>query len=110
VEVNGKTVVQQKTNLEGKISWLREKGLLTKTNAEILHAHRYLGNDALHALEMPSVDELRLAIEIVEHVLVGLYMIEDKAAEIEWRRLERQTGKPPTLFDKHLRGKVSFDN
>jgi Domain of unknown function (DUF4145) len=105
IEVKGKMVVQQKTTLDGKISGLRENGILTKAKAELLHAHRYLGNEALHDLEMPSVDELRLAIEIIEHVLEELYTIQDKAHEIEWRRKQRRTGQPPSLADK-LRGRI----
>ena len=104
-EKKGTMVKQQSTSLDGKISGLREKGHLTKNNAEVLHAHRCLGNDALHELQMPSVDELRLGIEIVEHVLVELYEIQDKAKEMEWRRRQRQTGQPPTIAER-LRGKI----
>jgi hypothetical protein len=105
VKTKGKRSIQQRRSLDGKISGLREKGILTKAKAELLHAHRYLGNEALHDLEMPSVDELRLAIEIVEHVLEELYTLQDKAHEIKWRRKQRQTGKRPSLADR-LRGKV----
>lgn len=105
IEKNGTKTIRQMTNLDGKISGLRESGILTKAKAELLHAHRYLGNDALHDLDVPSVEELRLAIEIIEHVLEDLYTIQDKAHEIEWRRKERQTGQKPSLADK-LRGKI----
>ena len=104
VTEKGAKVVRQKENLEGKISGLREKGILTKRGADLLHSHRFLGNDALHDLEMPSVAELRLALDIIEHVLTDLYELPDKGNEIEWRRKQRKTGKPPTLAD-HLRGK-----
>ncbi len=104
-EKDGQTITQQSKSLDGKISGLREQGYLTKAKAESLHAHRYLGNEALHDLEMPSVDELRLAIEIIEHVLEELYTIQDKIDEISWRRSKRKTGKDPTLAQK-LKGKV----
>jgi Domain of unknown function (DUF4145) len=105
VDVKGVKTIKQMKNLDGKISGLREKGFLTEPNARVLHTHRYLGNEALHDLQMPSVDELRLAIDIIEHVLVGLYTIEDKAHEIEWRRKQRQTGLAPSI-GVMLRGKI----
>ena len=104
-EIKGKMEIRQSDKLDGKISGLREKGILTKNKAELLHAHRYLGNDALHELQVPSVEELRLGMEIIEHVLVELYEIQDKAKEMEWRRRQRRTGQPPTLADK-LRGRI----
>lgn len=105
VRTKGKTTTQLKKNLQGKISGLCEKGILTKAKAKLLHAHRYLGNEALHDLEMPSVDELRLAIQIVEHVLEELYTLQDKAHEMKLRRKERQTRKRPSVADR-LRGKI----
>jgi hypothetical protein len=104
-EIKGKIEIRQSKQLDGKISGLREKDILTKKKAELLHSHRYLGNDALHQLQMPSVDELRLGIEILEHVLIELYEIQDKAKEMEWRRRQRQTGQAPTFAEK-LRGKI----
>jgi hypothetical protein len=69
-------------NLEGRISGLQEKGLLTQTSAQTLHEHRYLGNSAVHELARPSTDELKLAVEIVEHALEQLYELPEKAAEL----------------------------
>ncbi|NDP62959.1 DUF4145 domain-containing protein [Polaromonas sp.] len=58
---DGTVEVKRKDNLEGKISGLCEKGILTKQNAEILHEHRYLGNSAVHELSRPAEADLRLA-------------------------------------------------
>lgn len=80
----------RKPNLEGKIGGLQEKGLLTPRNAEYLHSHRFLGNDAVHQLARPSDSELRLAIEIVEHVLDQLYELPEKAAQLRQARALRK--------------------
>lgn len=69
---NGQTRTVRKKNLEGQISGLAEKGLLTRSSAQTLHEHRYLGNSAVHELARPAISELKLAIEIVEHVLNGI--------------------------------------
>lgn len=78
----GGTQIQRRDNLEGRIAGLQEKGLLTQASAQTLHEHRYLGNSAVHELARPSGDELKLAIEIVEHVLEQLYELPEKAAEL----------------------------
>jgi hypothetical protein len=78
----GGTQVVRRDNLEGRIAGLQEKGLLTQPSAQTLHEHRYLGNSAVHELARPSTDELKLAIEIVEHVLEQLYELPEKAAEL----------------------------
>jgi len=105
IVVKGKKEIRQRRDLNGKINGLREQGILTKHMAAVLHAHRYLGNDAVHDLDMPSAEELRLAIGILEHVLEELYRIKDSADEIKWRRKQRQKGTMPTLRQR-LKGKL----
>lgn len=78
----GGTQTVRRDNLEGRIAGLQEKGLLAPASAQTLHEHRYLGNDAVHELARPSEDELRLAIEIVEHTLEQLYELPEKAEEL----------------------------
>lgn len=65
--------------LVGKISGLCEKEILTKKSADMLHEHRFLGNDAVHELSQPKQRELRLAIEIIEHILEQIFEIPEKA-------------------------------
>jgi hypothetical protein len=57
----GGTKIVRAKDLEGKLAGLCEKGMLTKPHAETLHAHRYLGNEAVHELAQPSYNELKLA-------------------------------------------------
>ena len=90
VEKDGTKKVVRKKNLEGKIAGLREKGILTQKHCDILHQHRYLGNEALHELVQPSQEELQLAINIIEHILESIYEIPQKAAEIKKQRLRRR--------------------
>jgi hypothetical protein len=87
---DGSKKVERKSNLMGKIFGLCEKGILTKKNSEILHEHRYLGNEAVHELSQPSEAEIKLAIEIIEHTLESLYEIPEKAEELRTRKSRRQ--------------------
>lgn len=86
---DGTTKVERKTSLQGKIAGLKEKGVLTESQANSLHEHRYLGNEAVHELSSPSQAELALAIEIIEHTLDGLYELPDKAEELRARKAKR---------------------
>jgi len=74
--------------LVGKIAGLCEKGILTSQYADILHEHRFLGNDAVHDLEGPAQRELRLAIEIIEHILEQIFVIPPKAERLKAIRLK----------------------
>ncbi len=82
--------VKRKASLPQKIAGLSEKGVLTNQSAQILHEHRFLGNEALHELQQPSINELSLAIEIIEHTLQELYEIKGKANDLRRARNERQ--------------------
>lgn len=73
-------------DLMGKINGLLEKGKITKNQAEILHEHRYLGNDALHSLDKPQKPVLKIAIEIIENMLDVLYEIDRKVEQLMSRR------------------------
>lgn len=79
VNEDGSKQIVRKSNLEGKISGLAEKGILTKMASDILHEHRFIGNQAVHELSKPSDAGLRTAIEIVEHLLESVYEIPEKA-------------------------------
>jgi hypothetical protein len=81
---------RRKNTLEGKINGLVEKGILTQKNAETLHEHRILGNEALHELESPRYGELKLAIEIIQHVIEELYEIPAKGQELRQHRTKRE--------------------
>jgi uncharacterized protein DUF4145 len=87
---DGSTIIKRKSDLRGKIKGLYEKGILTSKNSEILNEHRFLGNEAVHELSQPSVEELSLAIEIVEHTLDDLYEIPEKAEELVKKRVKRK--------------------
>jgi len=76
-------------SLQGKIAGLHEKGILTKSSANMLHEYRFLGNDAIHDLQLPTKDVLGLAIDIVEHMLESLYVIPDKAEDLRIKRVKQ---------------------
>lgn len=91
IEISDKkwgTIRKRSDSLQGKINGLHEKWKLTKENADILHEHRFLWNNAMHELYAPSWWELSLAIEILEHVFDNLYEIPRKASQLKDKRLK----------------------
>lgn len=89
ITTRGKLITIRKKNIEGKIAGLHEKGILTKKESEILHEHRFMGNEAVHELSSPSTEELKLAIEISEHMLDSVFELPEKAKELKFKRTLR---------------------
>jgi hypothetical protein len=89
---SGKIQQKQDKGLWGKISGLSENGILTKKNAEFLNNFRFLGNDALHNLSAPSKEELRISIEIVEHILENIFEIEKKVEQLK-KQIDKRRSK-----------------
>ncbi len=67
--------IRRASSLDCKIEELAERNILTVRQAHSLHEHRYLGNMALHELEVPSEEALASAVTIVEHIIEDLYSI-----------------------------------
>ncbi len=84
VDLNSKDD-RRSNKLNGRINGLYEKGIITKKQALSLHEHRFLGNEALHDLEVPPIGIVRVAIELIEHVL-DIYEHDGKYAELSWWR------------------------
>jgi hypothetical protein len=72
--------------LQGRINGLMEKGIITKEQTIALHEQRYLGNEAIHELSIPSKNELSLAIHIIEDMLKLIYELPDKTSELQRAR------------------------
>ncbi|HEX7413477.1 MAG TPA: DUF4145 domain-containing protein [Bacteroidia bacterium] len=67
------------SNLEKKINSLAQNRLITEKEAERLHSIRFLGNDSVHEMEIPHNEKLLLALQIIEHLLKNLYLIDNEA-------------------------------
>lgn len=69
-------------SLETRINKLVGAGHISKSDAERLHAIRFMGNDAAHEIRRPHDGALRVALKIVEHLLQSVYILEK---EVEGR-------------------------
>lgn len=76
-------------NLKEKINNLDK--LLPKNIVSNLHSIRFIGNEAAHELSAPSIEELRLAIELCEDLLNFLYELDYKAWNLTAFRKSRKS-------------------
>lgn len=90
---NTKNQIVNSKTLAGKIEGLVEKGFLAKTNANSLHELRFLGNAAVHSLEMPTVHELKIAIKIIENLIENIFEIEHSTKSLKIETEKRRKNK-----------------
>jgi len=76
------------SNLEAKIDNLVPMGILARESAEFLHATRLLGNKATHEVQAHAESDLGIALEIAEHLLMGVYVLPAKAQNLPKRSKE----------------------
>lgn len=66
-------------SLEVRINKLTSSGYISKNDAERLHGIRFMGNDAAHDIKKPKHSSLSVALQIVEHLITSVYILENKA-------------------------------
>lgn len=66
-------------DLKARISKLATQGWISQKDAERLHAIRFLGNDAAHEIKRPSKAQIEVALRIIEHLIVTVYILDDAA-------------------------------
>jgi len=70
-------------SLEKRIDALAKSGHISITDKRRLHAIRFLGNDAAHEVRQPKLQELKVALEIVEHLIKSVFILEHKAKDLD---------------------------
>ena len=80
--------------LDKRIDALAKTGLISQKDAERLHAIRFLGNDAAHEVRQSDSRSLLIALRIIEHLLVNLYILDGEADS----RLDTIIRTPETLL------------
>lgn len=68
--------------LQKRIDGLVENGDLTAAGAAILHSIRTMGNKAAHEMKAHASEDLSTAFDVVEHLLMGIYILPAKASKL----------------------------
>lgn len=69
-----------KDKLNLMIDALEEGSRISSDEARILHSIRLLGNDAAHELKAPTREQVRAALRVVDHLLLGVYVLPQDAS------------------------------
>jgi len=72
----------QGRNLLKKIDDLVAKAVLAPADAQFLHKIRTLGNSAAHKVEPHDEKSLGLAMDIIEHLLTGVYIFPEQVVGV----------------------------
>jgi hypothetical protein len=69
--------------LEKRIDQLFKGGYVSNGDKLRLHAIRFLGNDAAHEIIEPKGADIRVALDIVEHLLNSVFVLKAKAKSLD---------------------------
>jgi hypothetical protein len=75
--------------LEMKIQTLVTKGIFLKRDADYLHKHRFLGNEAVPGMDTPPKEEFEIALQVLEHLLTTLYVLPHLDMKLRRLRIKR---------------------
>jgi hypothetical protein len=78
-------------NLKKKIDFLSNEKYISSNNQINLHQVRFLGNHAVHAIEDITYNEVILAFEIVNHILLDLFVNTGKGSELKFYNEQRKS-------------------
>jgi hypothetical protein len=67
------------SSLQKRIDSLFKGGHISSADKKRLHAIRFLGNDSAHEIRQPKATELAVALEIVEHLVKSVFILEKRA-------------------------------
>ena len=81
IETICKDLSAEGKDLYNKINDLHSKSIVTKEGMDALHKLRVLGNSSAHEVKAHNKKQLLLAIQIIEHMLDGTYIIPQKVSK-----------------------------
>lgn len=91
------------SDLQDRIRSLRANHIVSGREATALHAHRVFGNDALHHMKTPSLDEALDALAMLDHVLETLYKLPHRTNRLLRRRDARLKGIDVPVTERIMR-------
>lgn len=84
----------QGKDLQERIEALVSSGLLSRSQGEFLHLQRYLGNAAAHEIEPPPLEDVMVALDILESLLRTIYHLSDQARRLQNKHEQRRKQRP----------------
>lgn len=84
--------IEQKTGttyLEEGINKLAQIGWLSKEQAKYLHELRFMGNQAVHKMSIPTPNSLVTTLDIAETILKTVYILPKKVNKIKKKKINK---------------------
>jgi hypothetical protein len=94
--------VKEFEDLKPQIKKMQDKKLITQKEADRLHTIRFLGNDSVHAMNVPQEKDLFTVLQIIEHLLNNLYVI-DKQIGGKLEKVVNNFAQFRTLLHKSIK-------
>lgn len=88
-ETDGTPKMKTSKRLEGKIEGLCEKGIISKRNAGTLQEIRFLGNGAIHKMDVLTEDDLLSGMDAIEKTLMSIYDVNRIGEDLKDKRLRK---------------------
>jgi len=112
IEVTCQQLKTKKHDLAGRIDELLSMSFLTPAGAEVLHRIRLLGNEAAHKMKAPTMKQIIAAIKVIDHLLMGVYVLPQEASVFPKRKAQAansgpKTGTSPATKGRNLVGKTA---
>ncbi len=76
--INQSIKVKEVEDLKPQIDKMAKNGLITPREAARLHTIRFSGNDSAHEMIVPKKEDLYVVLNIVDHLLNNLYIIDQQ--------------------------------
>ncbi|MFI8145845.1 DUF4145 domain-containing protein, partial [Acinetobacter sp. ABJ_C5_2] len=96
-------------NLEKKISNLKNLGDISKRDVDLLHSLRFLGNDAVHELIKPEENDVKVAFDIIEHLIQAIYLMPKELKNTNFKVHLDEYTKFENFIIEMIRNHIGFD-
>ncbi|MEO4109615.1 DUF4145 domain-containing protein [Acinetobacter pittii] len=96
-------------NLEKKISNLKNLGDISKRDVDLLHSLRFLGNDAVHELIKPDRNDIKVAFNIIEHLIQAIYLMPNELKKTKFKVHLDEYSKFENFIINTIKDHISFD-
>ncbi|MFI8035744.1 hypothetical protein ACH8I4_17980, partial [Acinetobacter sp. ABJ_C3_5] len=85
-------------------------GDVSKRDVDLLHSLRFLGNDAVHELEIPGIQDIKVAFNIIEHLIQSIYIMPNELKNTNFKIYIDEYEKFEKIIIENIKNELSFNN
>lgn len=88
---------------------MKNLGDISKRDVDLLHSLRFLGNDAVHELIKPERNDIKVAFNIIEHLIQAIYLMPKELKSTSFKIHLDEYSKFENFIIDMIRNYISFD-